>query len=126
MSQRRLDKLNSLISGTVSEILLKKSKDPRLVQVTVTRAVVSPDLKKARIFYSVFGDDEQKKGATLALNKAKSFVRALLGENLSLKHVPEINFEYDKNLEYAQHISEVLATLTPLEEKNLGEPKEEI
>jgi ribosome-binding factor A len=107
----RLQRLNSLIGETVAELLVKKSKDPRLAMVTVTRAEVSPDLGKVRIFYSVMGDDQALAKAALALKGARGFVRASLYQALTLKRVPEVLFEHDRNLAYASRINTLIADL---------------
>ncbi len=115
MSQRRLEKMSELLRETIAELLLRKSKDPRLQSVNVTGVKVTADLKKAVVHYSVFGGEEEKAAVAKALAKAAGFVRAAVGENLRLKYAPEIKFEFDRNLEYAQHINDVLKSLVPEE-----------
>ncbi len=115
MSQRRLEKMSELLRETIAELLLRKSKDPRLQSVNVTGVKVTADLKKAVVHYSVFGGEEEKAAVAKALAKAVGFVRAAVGENLRLKYAPEIKFEFDRNLEYAQHINDVLKSLVPEE-----------
>ncbi len=111
MSQRRLEKMSELLRETVAGLLLRKSKDPRLADVNVTRVKVTPDLKKAVVYYSVLGGPETRETVKTALAKASGFVRAAVGEALALKHTPEIVFEFDRNLEYAQHMNELLNQL---------------
>ena len=111
MSQRRLEKMSELLRETIADLLLRKSKDPRLKAVNVTGVKVTADLKKAVVHYSVLGGQEDKDTARAALAKAAGFVRAAVGEVLGLKYTPEIKFEFDRNLEYAQHMSEVLNSL---------------
>lgn len=108
MSQRRLEKMNELLKETIAGLLLTKSKDPRLKAVNVTGVKVTADLKKAVVHYSVLGGEAEKETAKKALDKAKGFVRSAVGERLSLKYSPEIKFEFDRNLEYAQHMNEIL------------------
>jgi len=122
MSQRRLEKMSELLRETIAELLLRKSKDPRLQSLNVTGVKVTADLKKAVVHYSVFGGAEEKAAAAKALARAAGFVRASVGETLHLKYAPEIKFEFDRNLEYAQHINEVLNSLA-VEEK-ADEPAE--
>lgn len=111
MSQRRLEKMNELLKETIAGLLLTKSKDPRLAAVNVTGVKVTADLKKAVVHYSVLGGEAEKQAVKAALDKARGFVRAAVGEGLCLKYAPEIKFEFDRNLEYAQHINEVLKSL---------------
>ncbi|MDR1658362.1 MAG: 30S ribosome-binding factor RbfA [Deltaproteobacteria bacterium] len=111
MSRIRQERLNSLIETMVAELLLRKCKDPRLSVVTVTKAKVSADLKKVRLFYSVLGTEEERTKARSALEGAKGFIRHRLFEILTVKYVPEVVFEFDQNPDYASRISELLADL---------------
>ncbi|MDR1309499.1 MAG: 30S ribosome-binding factor RbfA [Deltaproteobacteria bacterium] len=110
MSRQRLERMNSLISSTVNELILTKSKDPRLRGVTVTRAIISGNLQTARIFYSLL-DSGRLDEARTALEKASGFVRSYLAANLDLKYAPKVIFEHDRNLEYAQHVGQILGQL---------------
>jgi ribosome-binding factor A len=112
MNRRRLEKMSELLRETVAEILLSKSKDPRLREVNVTGVRVTADLKRAVVRYSVLGGEEAKALAVETLGKAAGFVRTALGEILNLKYAPEIKFEFDRNLEYAQHMNELLNGLS--------------
>jgi ribosome-binding factor A len=103
--------MNSLIRAEIAELFLYKSKDPRLRPVTVTRALVSPDLRKARVFWSVLGGQGQVEAAEKALSKAKGFLRASLASRLELRNVPEITFELDRNPEYAQRMAGLFSQL---------------
>ena len=120
MSQRRLEKINELLKETIAGLLLTKSKDPRLQAVNVTGVKVTADLKKAVVHYSVLGGEAEKETARTALAKASGFVRAAVGEALQLKHSPEIKFEFDRNLEYAQHMNELLKGLVAPEAADKG------
>jgi ribosome-binding factor A len=128
MDTRRLKRIGGLIEGYVATLLLTKAKDPRLKNVTITRAEITPDLKKARVFYSVLGGDEEKIAAETALKKAKGFVRASVGENLELRNTPEIVFIFDKNPGYAQKVEEILEVekkrLSAADEENLQNSQE--
>ncbi len=115
MSQRRLEKMNELLKETVADLLLRKSKDPRLKAINVTGVRVTADLKKAVVHYSVMGGPEEKETARKALDKAAGFVRAVVGSTLDIKYAPEIKFEFDRNLEYAQHMAEILNQLETAE-----------
>lgn len=112
MSERRLEKMSGLLRETIADLLLRKSKDPRLKMINITGVKVTADLKTALVHYSVMGDEAQKAEVARALAKGAGFVRSAIGETLNLKHSPQIKFEFDRNLEYAQHINEVLNTLS--------------
>ncbi len=124
MSQRRLERVRELLKGAVAELLLVKSKDPRLKSVNITAAKVTPDLKKAIILYSVMGDEKERAKVQEALDKASGFVRASLGEHLQMKFSPQVKFEFDKNLAYAQHMNDLLNTILPKDDSRNNNGRE--
>jgi ribosome-binding factor A len=65
-------------------------------------------MRKARIFYSCSNQETQRQKIAHALDKAKGYVRTYLGETLSLKFVPELIFEYDRNLDYVERVYKIL------------------
>lgn len=111
MTRRRLEKMNELLKETVAVLLLRKSKDPRLRRVNITAAKMTADLKRAVVLYSLMGGEEEKAETQKVLDRASGFVRVALGEALKLKYTPEIKFEFDRNLEYAQRMTEILNDL---------------
>jgi ribosome-binding factor A len=113
MSQRRLEKVNHQILIQVAELLLLRSEDPRLKAVGVTRVETSPDLRKAKVFWSVLGDEAKRTTVDKALTRAAGFIRSNLAGTLGLRTVPELTFVFDKNLEYAQKLNQVLNELKP-------------
>ena len=90
---------------------MKKVKDPRIKAVTLTDVKMSKDLRRAHIFYSLYGDREQKKQAQEGFESAKGYIRREIGERLQLRYVPDIQFEYDASLEYGQRIEQLLEEL---------------
>ena len=115
MSRLRLDRINSQILATVNELLLTKSKDPRLAGLTVTKAVVSGDLRTVRLFYSLIGDEARLADADKALAKANGFVRSSLAATLDRKHTPRLIFERDLNPGHAQRVGQILNQIVPPE-----------
>ena len=112
MAQRRLDKINELLRQAVAELLLTKSKDPRLKTVNVTGVEVTAELNKAGGHYSTMAAEEERANIQKALVKASGFIRSSVGEELRLKYSPEIKFEFDRNLEYAHHMNDLLNRLS--------------
>ncbi|MDR1039918.1 MAG: 30S ribosome-binding factor RbfA [Deltaproteobacteria bacterium] len=110
MTERRLEKTASVICDFVSRLFVTRVSDPRLRTLNVTRAKVSPDMRRAYVYYSVMGGEEAEAEAARALRKAAGFVRASLAGGLSLRFTPEVVFIFDKNPAYAQRVMEILAT----------------
>jgi ribosome-binding factor A len=108
MQGKRLDRVNQLIKEEVSNLLQRELKDPRLGFVTVTEVEVSKDLRQAKIFVSVLGDEAKWKSSLAALESAKGFVRNWLRQHLELRVTPELDFRPDHSLEHAARIQSLL------------------
>lgn len=96
----------------IASTLLRSSKDPRVKLVTITGAQVSPDLKNARVYYTVLGDEDKREEVAQALDRAKGFLRRELGAHLELKSTPELRFIYDDTLDRGMRIENLLSGST--------------
>ncbi len=119
---RRTERLNHLLRQEITELLQREAKDPRLaVMVSVTRVSVSADLHYAKVFVSVMGTEEEKKGLLAGLHAASGFLRRELAGRLTLRHTPELAFVYDDTMEKAGKvialIEEVRASESGTQEK---------
>lgn len=108
MQYRRKDRVGDLLKREIAQIVQNQLKDPGLGFVTITGAKLSADLKQARIFYSVLGDEDSKKRTASALKRASGFIQNEVGRNLKLKYTPEVFFEFDGSVEYGAHIEELI------------------
>ncbi|WP_020675938.1 30S ribosome-binding factor RbfA [Geopsychrobacter electrodiphilus] len=109
MSSYRPERVAGQMHKIVSEMLLSgEIKDPRVALITLTEVNVTRDLSLARIYYTCLGDEAQKQEAAEGLNKVAPFVRRLLGQQMKLRHIPEIRFEYDKSSDTGRRIEELL------------------
>lgn len=104
----RAEKVAEEIKREVGIILQQEVHDPRLGFTTITHVELTPDLRFARIFFSVYGNEEQWKGTQVALDHAAGFIRRTLGERLGLRFVPEIVFKGDHSSEYSIIIEQQL------------------
>lgn len=104
MKFKRSLRVSELIKREVSAILFFTIKDPSIKSVNITFVKVTDDLKHARIYYRVLGDDEVKDNALKGLERAKSFIRSEVGHRIELRYVPEIEFFYDTSIDHAEHI----------------------
>ncbi len=116
MSQRS-NQVAEELRKIVSMILIEDLHDPRMGFMTITRIEVTGDLRFARIFYSVLGDEEQKESAREALEENMGFIRKMAVERINLKYALELKFELDKSIEHSFHIDEVLKKLKKDEPK---------
>ena len=93
----------------VANVIERQVKDPRLGMVTVTDARLTPDLREATVFYTVWGDDGVHADTAAALESAKGVIRTAVGRGTGLKHTPSIAFVADAVPENARHIEDLLA-----------------
>ncbi len=107
MSQRS-NQVAEELRKIVSMILLEDLDDPRIGFITITRIELTADLRFARIFYSVLGDDAQKESTREALEEKRGFIRKLVVERINMKYAMEFKFEVDKSIEHSFHIEDIL------------------
>jgi len=107
MSSRQ-QKVAEALKEEASIIIHDELKDPRLGFVTITRAEISADLRQAKIFFSVLGEEKDHKKTNEALSSALGFIRRLIGQRIKLRFVPEIMFKEDRSSEYSVRIQKVL------------------
>lgn len=107
----RADKVAEEIKREVGKIVQQELRDPRLGFTTITHVELTPDLRFARIFFSVYGDQKQWEDTQAALEHAAGFIRRILGESLGLRYVPEILFKTDHSSEYSIMIEERLVDI---------------
>jgi ribosome-binding factor A len=111
--RQRQERLSALIREEISEILLRRVKDPRISSnfIVITEVEISKDLRYARIYVSVYGSEEEKRETMKGLESAKGFIRSELGKDLRIRFIPEISFELDESLERGDRILKKLKEL---------------
>lgn len=109
---RRVDRINGLLRQELSLLLARQTKDPRIGGViSITQVKTSPDLRNARVYVSVFGDDAAKREALAGIESAATFLRHELRDRLSLRYVPFMKFELDESMEDAAALLQVMDQL---------------
>ena len=105
----RARKLADRVREVVAEALEKRIKDPRLGFITVTDARMTGDLQHATVFYTVFGDDEDRASTAAALESAKGVLRSEVGKRIGIRLTPSLEFIADALPETAAHMDDLLA-----------------
>jgi ribosome-binding factor A len=90
---------------------IQRLKDPRVGFVTVTGVDVTPDLKRARVFYTAYGDEKARRASGAALRSATPHLRRALGRQVRLKVVPELEFRVDTSIATGERIDELLGSV---------------
>lgn len=105
-------RINGEVQKEISRLIREEIKDPRVPQVTsVTDVQVTGDLKFAKIYISVLGDDKQKAEAMKGIKSATPFIRSQLAKNVNLRNTPELNFVLDESIEYGVEMSKKIDEL---------------
>ncbi len=104
----RRERLAEAMREALSELLLTQVKDPRLAGVVISAVELSGDLKLARAFFSVIGDEERERQAADGLTQARGFLRRESARRMRLHSPPDIEFKRDKGFERADRIARVL------------------
>lgn len=105
---RRTRQVGELLKEELDDIIRREVKDPRIGFFSITRVEVPTDLRTARVFVSVFGEDEERAVTLAALEKASGFIRHHLKPRLRMRQVPELEFRDDRSMEYAHQIAQAL------------------
>ena len=126
MKANRLPRVEEQIKRIIGEILAAGAKDPRIGFASVTRVSVTPDLKQAKVFVSVYGDEAETEKTFAGLTSARSYIQRELGSQVSYRNTPVISFHYDSSISYAARIEELLKEIKEKENPNIEirNPKE--
>lgn len=106
--RRRVERVAELIKREMGKILLEDFKSAEVGFVTVTDVELTPDLRLARIYISVYGSPEKQKQSLQIIQESTPFFRKLIGQRVKLKFTPEVRFEYDNTSERAVKVFKIL------------------
>lgn len=102
-------RINGEVQKVLSNLINREIKDPRINPMTSVVAVeVAPDLKTAKVYISVLGDEESQKSTRLGLKSASSYMRGQLAKTLNLRNTPELTFVIDNSIEYGVNMSKLI------------------
>lgn len=118
MVQYRADRLGEEFKKEISSIIRNQVKDPRVGFVSVVYVDVSGDLRHAKIYFSVLGDDKAIAETIQALKSATGFIRREIARRIQLRYTPELTFIYDDSIAHGAKISKILADVLTEEEEN--------
>ncbi len=117
----RLEKVSEEIKHRMNSAMSKDLMELHAGLVTVSRVIMSPDLKIAKIYVSFLGNKEPVEKLVEKINNRKRHIRFLLGKQIKLKYVPDLIFFYDDTMEYADKINKLLNEVKKNENKSKGE-----
>ena len=108
MRSARMRRVDEAMRAVLSSTIATDLKDPRVGFVTVTGVKTSPDLRHARVYVSVLGDESTREASIDGLRSAHGYLQRRLAAELTLKHTPSLSFEYDESVDRGMRISRLL------------------
>jgi ribosome-binding factor A len=119
---RRIERINHLLRQEIADLLTREVKDATLnsALISITEVETSPDLRNAKVFFSVYGDEAEIQAAREHLRRASGFLHHNLKERLDLRHTPHLEFVPDRSLAQGDRIMRLMRTIE--EERAHREP----
>jgi ribosome-binding factor A len=108
MAAGRMRRVDEAVRAVLSDAITRDLNDPRIGFVTVTGVKTSPDLRHARVYVSVLGEDAERAASLQGLESAHGYLQSRIASELSLKHTPALSFEYDDSIDRGMRITELL------------------
>ena len=121
MTTHRMESVGRELQEEIAEIVRTEIDDPLIGFVTITDVEMSPDLKHARVYFSVLGNEQEKRDTARGIRRAAKFIRGRIAERVELRYVPTLRFVLDETAERAQRIEMLLRQ--EAEELHLEEPE---
>jgi ribosome-binding factor A len=113
MTSRRLLKAARAIREVVSTAALYEIKDPRVRDVTVTRVEVMPDMRQAKVYVSVMGDETKQNLSLAGLRSAAGFLQAKVAERIDSRYTPKLVFIVDEGVKKSIEVMRLLKEVLP-------------
>ncbi|HUJ28941.1 MAG TPA: 30S ribosome-binding factor RbfA [Myxococcales bacterium] len=107
-THNRPERVGQMVQQLLGELFARGMRDPRIGLVTITGVKMSPDLREARVYWTVHGDPEQRKHTARGLENARGFLRREIGTELKLRLVPNLHFEYDEAIDRGERIEQLI------------------
>ncbi len=108
MSTGRMRRVDEAIREVLSDAVFSDLKDPRIGFVTVTDVKTSPDLRRARVYVTVLGTNDEKAATMAGLQSAHGILQRRVGAELRMKRTPTLEFVYDDTTDRAMRVEELL------------------
>ncbi|MSO23526.1 MAG: 30S ribosome-binding factor RbfA [Acidobacteria bacterium] len=105
---RRSERMGDQLRQVLGNLLEREVKDPRIGFATITAVDLSPDLRNARVYVSVLGDETKKQESMAGLAAATPFLRLQIAKRLNLRYTPAVEFHLDRTEEYTRRLDELI------------------
>jgi ribosome-binding factor A len=113
VTSRRIERINHLLRQEIADLLAREVKDSTLAEslISITDVETSPDLRSAKVYFSVYGDEAQIEAARSHLKRASGFLHHNLKERLDLRHTPHLEFVLDRSLARGDRIMRLMRSI---------------
>jgi ribosome-binding factor A len=108
MAGERMRRVNAAVRQVIADAISEELKDPRAGFITVTDVTTSPDLRSARVYVSVLGDDAARAASLEALTHAHGYLQGRIAAELKLRRTPTLEFRYDDTTDRALRVEDLL------------------
>ena len=120
----RQDQLSEVIGRELSDLIRTRMKDPRVGFASITAVELSADLRHAKVFVSVMGEEQEQRATLVALQHASGYLRHELAQRLTVRHTPDIAFRLDQSIAHGAHLLDLINQVSTPEpaRSGAGEP----
>jgi len=122
-AHNRPERVAHLLQQRLAELFARGLKDPRLGLVTITGVKMSPDLREARVYWTVHGDEDVRKATAKGLSAARGYLRHELS-SLRLRVLPDVHFTYDEAIDRGDRIEKLLREVHEADQRRTSHPAE--
>lgn len=113
-ARRRMERVNAIVRNEISRIIANDMNDPRLASIiSVTEVQTSSDLRSAKVFFSVLGDETAKRDALAAMRAAGGFIHRTMKRRKTLKYAPFLSFRLDDSIQQGVEMQRLIERNAP-------------
>ena len=124
---QRVRRIGELIQREIALLILREIKDPRLKEVTISGVKMNRDLSVARVYYTFLSQcetklqqQEKQQSVQKGLNKANGFIRHHIGQELKLRIVPRLDFQFDTSIQHGAMMTELIDKVIAQDKEHTG------
>ena len=107
-THNRPDRVGALVQQLLGELFARGMRDPRIGFVTITGVKMSPDLREARVYWTVHGEGKDRSATAQGLDAARGFLRRQIAQELKLRVTPHLAFVYDEAIDRGERIEQLI------------------
>jgi len=123
---KRSQRVGQLLQQELANMLVNEVRDPRIGFATITEVRVTPDLRSARVFVSIYGSEQERQQSLDGIAAASGFLQREVGRRLRLKYTPELSFSHDDSLDRADRLEQLIGAIADGKIETPGESQTQL